>query len=243
MLDFDLIPFGFTPTENLVYRALLEFGPSGGYSLAKQLNIARANTYQALNGLVSKHAATTTEERPQRYRAVRPDALFSRLATAEALKLDALEAQLLAAPAKEGAALVPIEGRRGIIDLALRTAAREPGPVSCMALPSMAKEMTPAWRRRAADGRESLIWIIQDSAGEPEPVELPIPLAGFADTAEVARVFTVPVFLLIAGEIVIAARVDDREARGYWSTDPIVVGLAQAGVAMGAGDRVGAEAE
>jgi sugar-specific transcriptional regulator TrmB len=238
MLDFDLTPFGFTPTENLVYRALLEFGPSGGYSLAKKLNVARANTYQALNGLVSKHAATTTEERPQRYRAARPDALFSRLATAEARKLDALEAQMLAAPAKEGAALVPIEGRRGIVDLALRTAARESGPVSCLAPPSMAKEMTPAWRRRAADGRESVVWIIHDASGEPESVELPIPVAGYADAAEVARVFTVPVFLLVAGETIIAAQVDEGKAKGYWSTDPIVVGLAQAAVAMGAGERV-----
>ena len=104
--------------------------------------------------------------------------------------------------------------------------------------PMLAKEMTPAWRSRAADGRESLIWIVHDLASESHEVELPVPLAGWADAAEVARFFTIPVFLLLAGETAIVAQVDDRGARGYWSTDPIVVGLARAAVLLGAEQRV-----
>ncbi len=69
MTDIDLTPFGFTPTENLAYGALLELGPSSGYALAKDLSIARANAYQALNGLVAKGAAIQTDDQPQRYRA------------------------------------------------------------------------------------------------------------------------------------------------------------------------------
>ncbi len=60
MTDIDLTPFGFTPTENLAYGALLDLGPSSGYAVAKELSIARANAYQALNGLVAKGAAVIT---------------------------------------------------------------------------------------------------------------------------------------------------------------------------------------
>ena len=77
MMPIDLTPFGFTPTENRAYGALLELGPSSGYALAKALSIARANAYQALNGLVAKGGAIRTHEAPQRYRAERPDARVS----------------------------------------------------------------------------------------------------------------------------------------------------------------------
>ncbi|MGH9818242.1 MAG: helix-turn-helix domain-containing protein, partial [Candidatus Acidiferrales bacterium] len=41
----DLTPFGFTPTESLMYATLLRLGPSTGYAVARRARIARANAY------------------------------------------------------------------------------------------------------------------------------------------------------------------------------------------------------
>src|SRR5437773_1983544 len=55
--ELDLTPFGFTATESLAYAALLRLGPSTGYAVAHATRVARANTYGALEGLVSRTAA------------------------------------------------------------------------------------------------------------------------------------------------------------------------------------------
>src|SRR5207253_2498167 len=54
--DLDLTPFRFTATESLAYAALLRLGPSTGYAVAHATRVARANTYGALEGLVSRTA-------------------------------------------------------------------------------------------------------------------------------------------------------------------------------------------
>ncbi|MBK8005037.1 MAG: hypothetical protein IPK12_14215 [Gemmatimonadetes bacterium] len=53
MADVDLTPFGFTPTESRVYGVLLSGGPGTGYAIARNAELARANTYSALEGLVA----------------------------------------------------------------------------------------------------------------------------------------------------------------------------------------------
>src|SRR5438034_846225 len=55
--ELDLTPFGFTATESLAYAALLRLGPSTGYAVAHATRVARANTYGALEGLVTRTAA------------------------------------------------------------------------------------------------------------------------------------------------------------------------------------------
>ena len=52
MARIDLTPFGFTPTESLVYQVLLNGGPGTGYAIARSAGLARANAYSALEGLV-----------------------------------------------------------------------------------------------------------------------------------------------------------------------------------------------
>ena len=49
--------FGFSPTEDKVYQALLGIGPATGYAVAMELGIARANVYQALESLTRRGAA------------------------------------------------------------------------------------------------------------------------------------------------------------------------------------------
>ncbi len=224
-MEIDLTPFGFTPTENLAYRALLEEGPTGGYALAKKLNIARANAYQALNGLVKKTGAVTTDETPQRYRAVRPDALFAQLIDAESRKVDVLEAQVFSVTDVPGEHLVTVDGRRALVDLALRTAARADSAAIGLGPAGLLAAMAPAWRRREADGRETAIWRIPDGTDR-----LPVDARGDVDRARCRDLFGADVFLLLTSDVAIAARVDEGREAGYWTSDALMVGLVRSAV-------------
>jgi sugar-specific transcriptional regulator TrmB len=71
--------FGFTPTETKSYQALLKLGPSTGYGVARELGIARANVYQALEALVRRGAARKAATIPSQYAAVSPASLVAEL--------------------------------------------------------------------------------------------------------------------------------------------------------------------
>ncbi|MFI5279070.1 MAG: TrmB family transcriptional regulator [Gemmatimonadales bacterium] len=71
--------FGFTPTETKSYQTLLKIGPSTGYGVARELGIARANVYQALEALVRRGAARKAATIPSQYAAVSPAALLAEL--------------------------------------------------------------------------------------------------------------------------------------------------------------------
>lgn len=71
--------FGFTPTEQRVYVALLGISPATGYAVAQAAALARANTYDALEGLAERGAVSRLPGRPARYAAVEPEALVGRL--------------------------------------------------------------------------------------------------------------------------------------------------------------------
>ena len=90
----DLTPFGFTPTESRIYQVLLEGGPGTGYSIAQAAGLARANTYSALEGLVSKGAALVEGDRPKRYRPESPSALMARITNRHGHELERLNAAL-----------------------------------------------------------------------------------------------------------------------------------------------------
>lgn len=219
MPDLDLTPFGFTPTEGLAYRALTELGPLTGYGLAQALAIARANAYQALRGLVTKGAVTRTAERPERYRPLQPGALFALIAERQATQLDRLEAALSAAPASGGPAIVPITSERALLDVATRSAAREKGPVSCLAPAHILVALAPAWHKRAQGQVETALWV----SGDRPTVALPVPLAGRLDPAAVARFFPESLFVLTASQTAIIASPASGEATGCWTSNPVLV--------------------
>ena len=223
MTQIDLTPFGFTPTENRAYGALLELGPSSGYALAKALSIARANAYQALNGLVAKGGAIRTDEEPQRYRAERPDAMLARIVDAESRKLEALERQVTAVGTHPGAPVVPIEGRRGLVNTALRTVARA-REVTLLGPEDLVTALGPAWRRRSGENMPSVVWVV----GEETGADLPVAVAGFVDPGRINEFFGSGVFVLLASEVAIVARVENGEVGGYWTTDKTIVGLVRA---------------
>ena len=225
MADVDLTPFGFTPTENRAYGALLDLGPCSGYALAKALSIARANAYQALNGLVAKGAATSSDDQPQRYRAERPDAILARIIDAQTRRLDVLESQIQGLGQPSGATIVQLRGTRGLLDVALRTLAREQGQVTCVGTSDLIAALGPAWHRRAMDSRPSAVWIIGQ-----DPGDLPVDPRGSIDETRAEVLFGGAVFLLLAGDVAVIAKVGESTS-GYWTTDPAIRGAVK-GVAV-----------
>ena len=217
MAPLDLTPFGFTPTETLAYQALLDLGPASGYAVAKHLGIARANAYQALHGLVGKGGAALVEEQPRRFRGVQPPALLARIADAEARKLDRLEAQMRAEPGSGADALVPLAGVRSVQDVATRTVVRAQGLVHCLSPLEFLRALVPALRKRDVDGNPAAVWCV-----------------GSADSLDVAVRGEVPASALepFGGAAVLIAAPDaglaaalGAEARGYWTSDRILVAL------------------
>jgi sugar-specific transcriptional regulator TrmB len=86
----DLVRFGFTPTEARIYLALLPISPATGYAVAQSAKVARANSYDALEGLAARGAVTRLPGRPVRYAAADPEALVGRLRREFSNGLDSL---------------------------------------------------------------------------------------------------------------------------------------------------------
>jgi hypothetical protein len=225
-MSLDFTPFGFTATESAAYEALLDRGPSSGYALAKSLSLARANVYQALNGLVAKGAAVASGDSPQIFRAVAPDSVFARIARQEAGKLDRLEHQIQALGAAGAAALVPFRGERELKELVLRTAARESGPAAFLAPGSLIATLLPVWRKRQADSAPTRLWVVGEA-----PSGFPLPLAGVVAEEAVRGYFGGVVALLLTGGMALMGRSDESGLTGYWASDPLFMGLAQASLA------------
>jgi sugar-specific transcriptional regulator TrmB len=90
----NLVRFGFTPTEAKVHLALLQVSPATGYAVAQAAKLARANCYDALEGLAARGAVARLPGRPVRYAAVEPEALIGRLRREFSGSLDALSREL-----------------------------------------------------------------------------------------------------------------------------------------------------
>ena len=83
-------PFGFTRTQSSVFSALLTAGESTGYAISRITGIARANVYQALDGLVARGVARCSGGRPAVYSAIGPDAVLARFTAETRRSLDVL---------------------------------------------------------------------------------------------------------------------------------------------------------
>lgn len=150
----DLVPFGFTPTEALIYEVLLTEGPGTGYTIARAAGLARANVYAALEGLVSKGAARTEEGRPRRFRPESPSTLLARLADRQGEALDRLSIALDALTVPDTPTLVELSSSRGAVQLMGHEIARATASVRMFAPPDGCLALAPHLRRAQSAGAE-----------------------------------------------------------------------------------------
>lgn len=222
-MTIDLTPFGFTPTESLVYSALLDRGFTSAYALAQAIGVARANAYQALHGLVAKGAAVRVSDTPQVFRPIGPVELLAMVSQRQASRLDDLESQINRRGRGGQEITVRFSGRREFSELVLRTAARAE-VVSCMAESNLLTSLNPVWRKRAQDGSETSLWPI----GEQQP-DLPLPIAGMIGMNRVAHYFGSPATILIADDrVMVGTETAKADLRGLWTSDPVLCGCAVA---------------
>jgi HTH-type transcriptional regulator, sugar sensing transcriptional regulator len=212
----DLTPFGFTPTESLVYSVLLRLGPSTGYAVAHASRLARANAYAALAGLVKRGAAarTPSPSRPVRYRPTDPQALLAELATLQGEALDRLARELRGLSLPADPVTKEIAGSRAVANLILQLVARAERRVQGVMAPELWRPTLPAWRR--AGERAQLDVAL---AGEP-PADAPAWLKRAPENAP-----KVTMLIVDESQLVLTAGEGDGIA-GLWSSHPLVVMIA-----------------
>ena len=216
-MPLDLTPFGFTPTESLVYATLLRLGPSTGYAVARGARLARANAYGALEGLVSRGAATRTPlpQRPARYRPADPQSLVAQLATLQGEALDRLSRELRDMSRPGDPVTREVSGGRAVANLVMQLVARAERSVQGIMALELWRPTLPAWRRAGerADVR------VRVRGGMP--ADAPAWLEPAADDAPAATIL-----LIDAAQLVMTTGEGDAIA-GLWTSHPLFVLLAQ----------------
>ncbi|HEX5817978.1 MAG TPA: helix-turn-helix domain-containing protein [Gemmatimonadales bacterium] len=221
MPRLDLTPFGFTPTESLVYEVLLTEGPGTGYGIARSAGLARANAYSALEGLVTKGAARMEGGRPKRYRPEPPSALLARIAGDHGRHLDRLTAELEAVAVPATPTLVEVTSSRGALQLIQHDVARATSSVRLLAPAEAFPLLGPALRRPASAGVTLALY----SVG---PAQL-----GFAPITTVTDTDGwpgAPLICVTDDRTALIASRQGAEVAGHWSTSPTFV--AAAGLAI-----------
>ena len=215
----NLVPFGFTPTESMLYRELVTRGSTSAYALSKAVGVARANTYQALNGLVAKGAAVLIAQDPQVFRPIAPDALLALITSRHAQSLDRLEKEVHSIGRNGAPATTEFREGRSFGDLALRTAVRAE-VVTCMAPADTITTLTPIWRKRLADEAQTELWTIGAAPGDSS-----FNIAGEVKSEAVARLFGIgSIVCLVTERRAIIGILEEGNIRGFWSADPLWVG-------------------
>ena len=218
MKTVDLTPFGFTPTESLVYTTLLRLGPTTGYAVALASRLARANAYGALEGLVTRGAATRVSPatRPVRYRPTDPQALLAHLATLQGEALDRLTRALRDAAHPAEPATKEIGGARAVANLILQLVARAERSVAGVLAAELWRPTLPAWRHAARSGGAAVeLKIAGDVPGGAEE------LASGSVAADA------PTILVVDDAQTVATAGAGDGIAGIWSSHPVIVMLAR----------------
>ncbi len=216
-MTVDLTPFGFTPTESLVYTTLLRLGPATGYAVARGARLARANAYAALEGLVTRGAATRTPPpaRPARYRPTDPQALIAQLAMVQGEALDRLGRDLRGLTRPGDPVTREVSGSRAVANLVQQLVARAERRVEGIMAGELWRPTLPAWRR-AAERAQIQLLIRGDLP--PDPPSWITPAAEDAPDATI----------LVIDESQLVITAGEAEAiAGLWTSHPLVVQLAR----------------
>jgi len=210
----DLTTFGFTPTESLVYEALLRGGPGTGYAIARSAGLARANAYGALEGLVQKGAARVEEGRPKRYRPEPPATLMARILERQGLALDEVSRTLEQLSVPATLTLVELSSARGALQIASREAARATERIVLHASPDAYPPLVPALRKAAGSG-------VTLSLSATGAVQLP-----FAEVLAVSSPVAwpgQPFLLVVDGRSALLAAREGERVSGHWGSAPTLV--------------------
>jgi sugar-specific transcriptional regulator TrmB len=216
-LPLDLTPFGFTPTESLVYSTLLRLGPSTGYAVARAARLARANAYSALEGLVTRGAASRTPppSRPARYRPTDPQGLLAQLALVQGEALDRLGRELRDISRPGESVTREVGGSRAVANLVMQLVARANKSVAGVMAAELWRPTLPAWRR-AAERAQLDVRVMGDL-----PPDAPPWLQAVGEHAVTNRATV----LVIDESQLIVTSGDGEGIAGVWSSHPLVVML------------------
>lgn len=216
-MSLDLTPFGFTPTESLVYAALLRLGPSTGYAVARGTRLARANAYGALEGLVTRGAATRTPPsvRPARYRPIDPQALTAQLAALQGEALDRLSRALKGLARPGDPVTREVAGSRAVANLVMQLVARAERRVEGIVAQELWRPTLPAWRRAGERAQMSV-----RVRGEL-PADAPAWLTATTGDAPSATV------LVVDESQLIVTSGEGEAIAGLWTSHPLIVMLAR----------------
>jgi HTH-type transcriptional regulator, sugar sensing transcriptional regulator len=213
----DLTPFGFTPTESLVYATLLRLGPSTGYAVARGARVARANAYGALEGLVTRGAATRTPPsvRPARYRPIDPQGLLAQLAALQGEALDRLGRELKGLARPGDPVTREVAGSRAVANLLMQLVARAERRVEGIVALELWRPTLPAWRRAGERADMSV-----RMRGAPPP-DAPTWLTPAPDDSPGSTV------LVIDESQLIVTSGEGEAIAGLWTSHPLIVMLAR----------------
>lgn len=210
----DLTPFGFTPTESLVYEVLVTKGPGTGYAVARAAGLARANAYSALEGLVAKGAARADEGKPKRYRPEPPAVVLGRIVDRQGQAVETLARALDAVALPPSPTLTEVTSLRGMAQLLSLEIARASEEVRLF-LPAEAYALLgPALRRAAAGGVR--LDLSCDTALDASPV--PVRQMNVGD-----RWPGRPLLAAIDRKAALVGTHDGDRVTGHWGLAPSIV--------------------
>lgn len=222
-MPLDLTPFGFTPTESLVYEVLVTRGPGTGYAIARSAGLARANAYAALEGLVGKGAARGEDGRPKRYRPEPPPLVLARIVDRQAQAVDALTAALDAISVPPTPTLTEVSSLRSAAHLLLLEVARARERVMVLVPAELWPGLGPAVRRAEAAG------VVLELHADGEVTGLSAPVTAVTVGA---RWPGRPLLAAIDARMGMLGSVDGDRVTGHWGTAPALVAAAR--LAIGA---------
>lgn len=213
----DLTPFGFTPTESLIYEVLLRGGPGTGYTIARAAGLARANVYAALEGLVTKGAARVADGRPKQFRPEPPSTLLARLGDRQGAAMEQLSARLAALAAPDTPTLVELASSRGAVQLMGHEIARAERTVELIAPPDGCLALAPQLRHAAATG------VVLDVASTGA-----VPLGAVQVTTIASADWPGdPVLLVVDARAALIGSRDGEKFSGHWGSGPAFVAAAR----------------
>lgn len=213
----DLTPFGFTPTEGLIYEVLLTGGPGTGYTIARAAGLARANVYAALEGLVSKGAARVEEGRPRRFRPEPPSTLLARLSDRQGEAMERLGQSLAALAVPDTPTLVELASPRGAVQLMGHEIARAETSVELLAPADGALALLPHLRRAAGAG----VSLDVASLGAVPLGTIPVAVIPPPDWPGD------PVLLIVDGRAALVGARQGEHFSGHWGSGPAFVAAAR----------------